>query len=158
MPPVADSVAEYPCPTCPGGKDAAPICRPLEFTTTSVTGTVIRCTFGEELSVTCTEKLYVPAALGEPVKLPVADSPIPPGRFPTGKNEYGAEPPTAVNVKLYGAPSVACGSVGFASVSWANPGRETAISSSIEMRIFLNDIYLRVNLLPFSIVHSVSLV
>ena len=62
-------------------------------------------------------KLELPAVVGVPDSTPDDDSVIPPGSVPDDTAKlYGAVPPLAVSVWLYGVPTVPAGSVDGLSV------------------------------------------
>jgi hypothetical protein len=64
-----------------------------------------------KLSVTCTETEYVPAVVGVPDKIPVPGVCASPGTLPVMFQLYGGVPPAAVNVTLYGDPTIPFGVV-----------------------------------------------
>src|SRR4051812_29134546 len=68
-------------------------------------------------SVARTVKLYAPGVFGVPETTPAVLSVTPAGNEPaTTANAYGAAPPAAVSVSLYGESSVGVGSVAGAIV------------------------------------------
>jgi translation initiation factor 2 alpha subunit (eIF-2alpha) len=63
------------------------------------------CT-GEEVSVTCTVKLYCAAVVGVPLIVPALLKAKPAGNAPDATvQEYGAVPPAADSVELYALPT-----------------------------------------------------
>ena len=94
VPPLAVRVCWYAVPTTPAGSDEVPMVSP-----TPTTIDKLAVALAELLSVTCTVKFAVPAAVGVPPMLPLALSASPAGSAPVVIVQlYPPVPPLAVRV------------------------------------------------------------
>jgi hypothetical protein len=96
MPPLADSVAKYVSPTFPTGSVLVVIVGGEGLIASSKTLLVVT----KALSLTCTWRIKVPAAVAVPVRVPEELRTSPGGAAPSmiAHPEYGGVPPEALNV------------------------------------------------------------
>ena len=112
VPPLAASVVEYAVPTCSDGTEAVVTCTGVTAAATVMPSDIVVVCGVEEESLTCTVKIVVPACVGVPLIWPVdAVRLSPAGNDPELiDHEYGAVPPVAVRIALYGVNVIAPGS------------------------------------------------
>jgi hypothetical protein len=108
VPPLAARVCVYAVPAVPEGNDVVVMLGGIGA------GLIVICKAREAdrfvESVTFAVKLYAPAVVGVPEITPLPASNTPGGSDPLGiDHAYGAVPPVAARVWLYGAPAIPAG-------------------------------------------------